>query len=173
VLYVATATITDPEMAERIAQHRAERPSAWQTLEEPKAIAATAAAALRNVAAEQVSPQPIQPAALDTAGSQPPQPTVLVEDLTLLLSNLLDGDPATAEQRSRDEIDALLRLEANVLLVSNEVGMGIVPPYPSGRAFRDALGRLNQHAAAQCKDVVFLIAGLPLRLKGVATIDLD
>ena len=62
-------------------------------------------------------------------------------------------------------MDRLLELPVSLVLVSNEVGMGLVPPYPSGRLFRDALGRLNQHAAASVDEVYLLLAGLPLRLK--------
>jgi len=91
--------------------------------------------------------------------------TLLVEDLTLLLNNLMLDVPAEAEARARAEVDALLTLPANVVVVSNEVGMGLVPDTPLGRAFRDALGRLNQHAAAAVSEAYFLVAGLPLRLK--------
>jgi adenosylcobinamide kinase/adenosylcobinamide-phosphate guanylyltransferase len=91
---------------------------------------------------------------------------VLLEDLTLLLSNLmLDSAAEAAEQAAVREVEDLLRVQANVVLVSNEVGMGLVPPYPLGRAFRDALGRLNQRAAALADEVYLIVAGLPLRLK--------
>ena len=74
-------------------------------------------------------------------------------------------DERGAEARAVDEVNALLALSTHVVLVSNEVGMGIVPPYPLGRVFRDALGRLNQSAAAACGEVYLLVAGLPLQLK--------
>jgi len=74
-------------------------------------------------------------------------------------------DATTAESRARREVSDLLGLEAHVILVSNEVGMGIVPEYALGRLFRDALGRVNQAAAAACGEVYLLVAGLPLRLK--------
>jgi adenosylcobinamide kinase / adenosylcobinamide-phosphate guanylyltransferase len=146
VLYVATATAAadDEEMAERIARHRAQRPAAWRTIEEPIRVAS-------NVAAEL--------AQLDRGV------TVLVEDLTLLMSNLMAQDPAQAETRCLAEVARLAALEAHVILVSNEVGMGVVPPYPSGRLFRDGLGRVNQRAAELCKEVYLLVAGLPLRVK--------
>jgi adenosylcobinamide kinase/adenosylcobinamide-phosphate guanylyltransferase len=70
-----------------------------------------------------------------------------------------------AEARTTDEIESLVVLEANLIMVSNEVGMGVVPPYPLGRAFRDALGRVNQLAAGLCDEVYLIVAGLPLRLK--------
>jgi adenosylcobinamide kinase/adenosylcobinamide-phosphate guanylyltransferase len=135
VLYVATAEALDAEMAERISQHRARRDPGWRTLEAARDVGAAVATELADAR------------------------TVLVEDLTLLLANTMDEDLA------RGEVDALLALDANVVLVSNEVGMGVVPEYPLGRHFRDALGRLNQHAAAGASEVFFIIAGLPLRLK--------
>jgi adenosylcobinamide kinase/adenosylcobinamide-phosphate guanylyltransferase len=91
--------------------------------------------------------------------------TVLVEDLTLLLANLMAQDERQAESRALAEVDGLLTLPTHLVLVSNEVGMGLVPPYPLGRIFRDALGRVNQSAAAACGEVYLLVAGLPLRLK--------
>jgi adenosylcobinamide kinase/adenosylcobinamide-phosphate guanylyltransferase len=127
-------------MAQRIALHRAQRPTAWTTLEAPTALVAS----LAKVQAMN---------------------TVVVEDLTLLLSNHMETDTRQAEELTLAEVQALLALQANVVLVSNEVGMGLVPPYPLGRAFRDALGRVNQGAAAQCDEVYLIVAGLPLRLK--------
>jgi adenosylcobinamide kinase/adenosylcobinamide-phosphate guanylyltransferase len=91
--------------------------------------------------------------------------TVLVEDLTLLLSNHMEADTSAAEGRTLAEVEALVALDLNVVLVSNEVGMGLVPPYPLGRRFRDALGRVNQAAAARCGEVYLVVAGLPLALK--------
>jgi adenosylcobinamide kinase/adenosylcobinamide-phosphate guanylyltransferase len=129
VLYVATATVTDVEMAERIARHRAQRPSSWRTLEVPVDVAGRLASSEEHRDAR----------------------TVVLEDLTLLLSNLMLSEPDGAE--------------AHVILVSNEVGMGVVPAYALGRQFRDALGRVNQATAALCGEVYLLVAGLPLRLK--------
>ena len=140
VAYVATARAGDQEMAERIAHHRARRSPTWRTVEAPSDLA------------EQL---------LTEIGLS----TVLVEDLTLLLSNHMERDAASAEALTLQEVKALLDLEVNVVLVSNEVGMGVVPPYPLGRAFRDALGRVNQAAAASCAEVYFIVAGLPLRMK--------
>jgi adenosylcobinamide kinase/adenosylcobinamide-phosphate guanylyltransferase len=137
VVYVATATPIDAEMAERIAQHRTQRPSTWRTLE----------------------------SALDLCLDYGDARTLVVEDLTLLLSNLLARDSVTAEQECVQQVNALLALDAHVIFVTNEVGMGIVPPYPLGRVFRDAMGRVNQAAAAVCAEVYLLVAGLPLRLK--------
>jgi len=142
VLYVATATASDDEMAQRIAEHQRRRPAAWRTLESPSALG--------------------QPIALALGDAR----TVLVEDLTLLLNNLmLDGSADQAEALAKAEVDALQALTTHLIVVSNEVGMGVVPPSPLGRTFRDSLGRLNQHAASQLNEVYVLFAGLPLRLK--------
>ena len=141
ILYVATAEALDEEMAERIALHRLQRPAPWRTLEAPRNVAA-------QVAAEIGAAQ-----------------TVVVEDLTLLLSNLMTEDEISAEQRATHEVNELIALRAHIILVTNEVGMGVVPPYPLGRLFRDSLGRVNQSAALACSEVYFVVAGVPLRLK--------
>jgi adenosylcobinamide kinase / adenosylcobinamide-phosphate guanylyltransferase len=190
VLYVATATVTDDEMAARIARHRAQRPASWRTLEEPLHVAQRVATVLMLEAHD-------APAAEDAPATDAPHAqtcaTVLIEDLTLLLSNLMAANASKvnteseggasevrgvseaggatedtageAERAALEDLSGLLGLAANVVLVSNEVGMGIVPPYPLGRVFRDALGRLNQAAAGGCDEVYLLVAGLPLRLK--------
>lgn len=141
VIYLATAQAGDPEMAERIARHRAERPVDWSLVEEPLAMTA----ALRAHAA--------------------PDCCLLVDCLTLWLNNLL----AASDARLSDEISALLKtlpaLPGYILLVSNEVGQGIVPANPLARRFRDEAGWLHQAVAARCDRVTFIIAGLPLTLK--------
>lgn len=141
VIYFATAEAGDAEMAERIARHRAERPPEWGLVEEPLALAG----ALRRQAA--------------------PHHCLLVDCLTLWLCNLL----AVGEQRLRTETADLLAtladLPGQVLLVSNEVGQGIVPDNPLARQFRDEAGRLHQAVANRCDRVVFVVAGLPLTLK--------
>ena len=150
VLYVATAEPGDGEMAARIAAHRAERPAAWTTLEAPLHIGA----ALRHALAAEV---------------------VVVDCLTLLANNviLLLPEPvtaATAEAALLGEIAALLdayrAAQAHWLIISNEVGLGLVPPYPLGRLYRDALGRANQRLAAEADNVLFMVAGLPMVVKG-------
>ena len=138
--YCATAEPGDAEMAERIAAHRARRGPFWRTVEAPLALA-------RAIAAEAAPERP-----------------VLVDCLTLWLSNLL-----LAGRQWSDEADRLRRVlrevAGPVVLVSNEVGMGLVPETPLGRRFRDAAGRLNQDVAALADRVVFVAAGLPLVLK--------
>ena len=156
VIYVATATAGDAEMAARIALHRAWRPAGWRTLEIPVGVAERVAAEIAAGFPETVPSEGI---------SGMTGVTVVVEDLTLLLSNLMGDGDTTAEGRARQEVHAVLALPADVILVSNEVGLGLVPPYPLGRLFRDALGRLNQSAATACDQVYILFAGLPLQLK--------
>ncbi|MGI9148187.1 MAG: bifunctional adenosylcobinamide kinase/adenosylcobinamide-phosphate guanylyltransferase [Chloroflexota bacterium] len=141
VLYVATGTAGDQEMAQRIALHRSQRPETWRTLEIPIGLA-----------------ERLRAEAGDAA-------TVLLEDLTLLLSNLMAEEASLAESRAIAELRAVLAIHTHVVVVSNEVGMGLVPAYPLGRQFRDALGRLNQFAAGACAEVYLVVAGLPLQLK--------
>jgi adenosylcobinamide kinase/adenosylcobinamide-phosphate guanylyltransferase len=141
VIYLATAQAGDPEMTERIARHRAERPGGWDLIEEPLALAA----ALRSHAT--------------------PDRCLLVDCLTLWLSNLLAaGDEALAAE-TRALLAALPTLPGHLLLVSNEVGQGIVPANPLARRFRDEAGRLHQAVAGCCNRVSFITAGLPLTLK--------
>ena len=138
--YIATAEPGDDEMAARIAAHRARRGPFWRTVEAPLRLAQALAAEAR------------------------PDCPVLVDCLTLWLSNLM-----LAEARLADEL-ATLRAELSdaagpVVLVANEVGLGLVPETPLGRRFRDAAGWLNQEMAALADEVVFVAAGLPLVLK--------
>jgi adenosylcobinamide kinase/adenosylcobinamide-phosphate guanylyltransferase len=138
--YCATAEAGDAEMAERIAVHRARRGLFWHTVETPLALA--------------------QAIAEETERERP----MLIDCLTLWLSNLLLAGKRPDEEIS--ELCGALREAAGpVVLVSNEVGMGLVPETPLGRLFRDAAGRLNQDVAALADRVVFVAAGLPLVLK--------
>lgn len=139
-IYLATATAGDDEMRERIAHHRNQRGDEWRTVEEPLALTDTLA---RESSVERV---------------------VLVDCLTLWLSNLMHAgrDPAQETQKLADWLRATSH---PVLLVSNEVGLGLVPETSLGRDFRDAQGRLNQVIAVAVPTVVFVAAGLPLWLK--------
>ncbi len=156
VLYVATAEAGDQEMADRIAAHRADRPPLWLTLEAPLNVGA----AIQRVH---------RPVALGGPSA------VIVDCLTLLANNVIVPLPEPVSQAAADaallaEIDALLAAyhagEAQWVVVSNEVGLGLVPPYPLGRVYRDALGRANQRMAAAADNVLFMVAGLPLVVKG-------
>ncbi len=139
-VYLATADAGDAEMAERIAQHRARRGDRWTTLEEPLAL-------------------------LDAlAGAAGPDRAVLVDCLTLWLSNLLLAD-RDVEAEGAALATALPGLAGPVVLIANEVGLGIVPENALARRFRDAAGRLNQALAAAADRVVLVSAGLPLILK--------
>jgi adenosylcobinamide kinase/adenosylcobinamide-phosphate guanylyltransferase len=138
--YCATAEAGDAEMACRIAAHRARRGPFWHTVEAPLALASV-------IASEAASDHPL-----------------LIDCLTLWLTNLLlAGKPVDEETAA---LCTALRLAYGpVVLVANEVGMGLVPETPLGRRFRDAAGRLNQELAALADRVVFVVAGLPLMLK--------
>ena len=157
VAYIATATASDDEMRERIARHQASRPSHWQTIE-----------------------QPLRPADALRATTAP---VVLLDCVTLLVANLLldgagesdfesAGFASEAEARVDQAISDLLMAwrsrSTTLILVSNEVGMGLVPPYPLGRVYRDCLGRANARLAAAADTVLLMVAGLPIELKALA-----
>ncbi len=137
--YIATAQAFDDEMAERIARHRARREAGWETVDAPLDLAG----------------------ALEAVTDGRP---VLVDCLTLWLSNhmLADHD---VEGESRRLADLLARPRGPWFVVSNEVGLGIVPDNALARRFRDAAGRLNQKVAAVADEVLFMAAGLPMRVK--------
>ena len=155
VTYVATAQALDQEMQHRISLHRAERPPAWRTLEAPAGLAQ----ALR--------------------GTQ--FPSILVIDcMTLWLSNALLKDfredaptaPLPTWETERAEfLQWLQAVRGDVLLISNEVGQGIVPLSPVARRFQDEQGRLNQLLAAACEQVTLVVAGIAVPIKSPATVD--
>lgn len=140
VLFVATAEALDDEMSARIAAHRAERPAEWDTLEEPRTIAG----AIRAMG--------------DTYD------TVIVDCLTLWVGNLLEGGGTPAEWVA-PVLAAYRAGRANWIVISNEVGFGIVPDNPLARRYRDALGIVNQLVAAAADRVMLLVAGLDVQLK--------
>ena len=143
VAYIATCMWKDGEMEERIKNHQKRRPSSWKTVEEPKNIASIVPAIDKNF------------------------DTVIIDCLTIYTSNLI------FEKLSRDEIlqnitsmtDALKSASFNTIIVSNEVGMGIVPEQELGRKFRDIAGNVNKLVASVADEVLFIIAGIPMKLK--------
>jgi adenosylcobinamide kinase/adenosylcobinamide-phosphate guanylyltransferase len=138
-IYAATGQALDAEMAARIGAHRARRGAGWTTVEVPRDLAATLGAH--------------------------PQAPMLVDCLTLWLSNLMMADAVIDTEFDRLE-QALAKATAPVVLVANEVGSGIVPDNALARRFRDLQGGLNQRIAAQADHVVLVVAGLPLFVKG-------
>ena len=139
--YLATAEALDDEMKARVAEHRARRGDAWRTVEEPMNLVGAL-----------------------TANADPARP-ILVDCLTLWLTNIMvAGRDTDAETQSL--VAALQELGGPVMLISNEVGLGIVPDNALAREFRDRAGRLNQDIAAVADRVTFIAAGLPLILKG-------
>jgi adenosylcobinamide kinase/adenosylcobinamide-phosphate guanylyltransferase len=150
VMFLATAQALDEEMSVRIQKHRAERPSDWETLEIPCDLAAH----ILQIKSE----------------------IVILDCITLLISNLLmqfvkeDGvDEVPFMEAVRKEINdliaALRQRNQEWLIVSNEVGLGLVPPYQMGRVYRDAIGWANQQLARQADHVIFMVAGIPTIIK--------
>jgi adenosylcobinamide kinase/adenosylcobinamide-phosphate guanylyltransferase len=152
VLYVATAQAHDDDMQNRITHHRAQRPTKWHTLEAPTETG-------------NAITQHLQTTAYDT---------ILLDCVTFLAANILLNLPEDTPQQHinnaiLNEIESLLTTieesSAAWLVVSNEVGLGVVPPTVLGRHYRDALGRANQRIAQAADQVIFMIAGLPWTLK--------
>src|SRR3990170_6727798 len=147
-IYVATARRSrDREMSGRIDKHRADRPSSWTTIEEPESVARVVRTAT------------------------PVDAPVIVECATLWLSNLFERESRTPPRRQQDILMAAVRELADasrlreVVVVSNEVGGGIVPTTRVGRRFRDLQGWANQILAAEAQSVILVVAGLPITLK--------
>ena len=141
-LYIATAQVLDDEMAHRVRVHRKRREHFWETIE---------------------SPLDLVPALRACQGRQQP---VLVDCITLWLSNLLLQTPPQDPEEAVSELVAFLKtVPFPLFLVANEVGGGIVPDNPLARRFRDLAGLANQQMAAVCPVVTLVVAGLPLRLK--------
>ncbi|HUU54225.1 MAG TPA: bifunctional adenosylcobinamide kinase/adenosylcobinamide-phosphate guanylyltransferase [Armatimonadota bacterium] len=147
-LFVATAEALDEEMRERIERHRRERPEHWRTVEAPVGVGEALLTKTRDA------------------------DVVLIDCLSLLVANIMGEDTedaAALEARLDAEIDDLLAAYndgmATFIVVSNEVGMGVVPAYASGRLFRDALGRANQKLARAADRVYWMVAGLAVEVK--------
>lgn len=157
VTYIATAKPDDEEMQERIKHHRQQRPDSWATVEESKEVATR----ITELADE--------------------TEVILVDCLTVLVSNLLlqgvelgsedyhfnDGERKSQETLAEIEklATAIEEAEAHIIIVSNEVGQGVVPPYPLSRVYRDTVGRANQLLAKAVEEVYITYAGLPVEIK--------
>jgi len=149
VLFVATGEALDEEMYARIETHKRSRIPTWKTLEAPTNVAK----ALRNKIGD--------------------AEVIIVDCMTLLVSNLMgteDIDAETLEKKVAAELKELVAFmrtrESHFIIVSNEVGLGVVPAYPAGRLYRDALGMANQMLARNADEVYFMVAGIPIPLKG-------
>jgi adenosylcobinamide kinase/adenosylcobinamide-phosphate guanylyltransferase len=145
VVFVATAAISDDEMKMKIERHREERPKEWLTVEEPMELAAVFVQHGRSCE------------------------VMVIDCLTIFAANLLEAegdDIGVIDRRVAALCEALQSAKCAVVLVSNEVGSGVVPAYPMGRRYRDLLGEINQRVARVADDVVLMVAGLPLALKG-------
>lgn len=151
VAFLATArpSDSDDEMRHKIERHRTERPNDWRTIEEPLDLD-------RVLTDEGLNFQ-----------------MIVIDCLTLYAANLLDaekGNPVAIEKRLNKFYTALRAAPCSIALVSNEVGSGIVPPFTEGRKYRDLLGEINQRVACVADNVLLMVAGLPLVLKGVAEV---
>jgi len=148
VLFVATGEALDEEMKARISQHQKARPKSWRTLE---AAINTGKQIEKRIGDAEV---------------------VIIDCLTLLVSNVLGDEPdyERAEEQLTTEISELVacmnKLNANFVIVSNEVGMGLVPETKLGRTYRDLLGKANQLVASHADEVYFMAAGIPAKVKG-------
>jgi len=149
VLFVATGEPLDEEMNARIEVHKRSRPHTWKTLEAPTNVAKAMKGKIGDAE------------------------VVIVDCLTLLVSNLMgteDIDAETLEKKVTAELEDLVAFmrttKAYFIIVSNEVGLGLVSPYPAGRVYRDALGMANQMLAKHADEVYFMVAGIAIPLKG-------
>jgi adenosylcobinamide kinase / adenosylcobinamide-phosphate guanylyltransferase len=147
VIFVATARAGDDEMREKIERHRSSRPQHWRTVEESLDLAKT----------------------IVQYGST--CDLMIIDCLTFFAANLLELE-RSGQEETEDLCASLVSPQCSIVLVSNEVGSGVVPEYSSGRRFRDLLGEMNQKVAQVASNVLLLVAGLPLVLKGRADADL-
>lgn len=151
ILYVATAIAFDSGMKDRIKKHRAQRPSDWETLERYRDF--------KDLEEKQYD-------------------AVLLDCMTIMVSNLMldeKVDYDTCSHETIDKIEYRIKLQVedllkyfgnqNLYIVTNEIGMGVVPPYRMGNIFRDIAGRINQSIAARADDVYLLVSGIPVKIK--------
>ncbi len=140
VAFIATCRPLDEEMEKRIALHKKSRPASWHTFEEPEDVQS----------------------ALKKIGNR--FDVIIIDCLTLLISNLLLK--GLKEVDVEQKVKKIMETRANVIIVSNEVGLGIVPDNKLARAFRDIAGKMNQIVAKKASKVFFMASGLPLQIKG-------
>ncbi len=151
IVYIATAQVLDEEMRERISEHRKRRPKNWKTYEEPEQVDGI----IQEIGAK--------------------AEVIIIDCMTLLISNLISDYneessreifASKVEEKIEHIIEASLKCQATVIIVSNEVGSGLVPANPTGRFYRDILGQANQSIARNADLVYLLVAGIPLLIKG-------
>jgi adenosylcobinamide kinase/adenosylcobinamide-phosphate guanylyltransferase len=160
VIYIATAAVRDVEMAGRVQKHKARRPASWETVEEEKNVIGV----IENGRKDDV---------------------FLLDCATIWITNLLlddcssDQDDVSSSAKEALILEQASRLAdsvkngAHLIIVSNEVGLGLVPEYPLGRFFRDIAGKVNQILASKADEVYFIVAGLPLRIKPPAGVKME
>jgi len=148
VAFIATARCADAEMRRKIGRHRRERPAAWRTIEAPLDLEKAVRAASRE------------------------SEVVLIDCLTVYVDNVMSvrrksrsKSKSNSEEYANAVCEAIRTAEASVIVVSNEVGSGVVPPYRSGRAYRDFLGQMNQKVAQIADRVILMVAGVPMTVK--------
>ncbi len=144
VAFIGTARPSDTEMRRKIAYHRSERPASWKTIDAPVKLAEAIASRCSDI------------------------DVILVDCLTVYVDNIMDARRGNSQKIQKD-LDALCqeiqRSQCSIILVSNEVGCGIVPAFRSGRRYRDILGQLNQRVATIADRVIMMVAGVPLTVK--------
>lgn len=150
VVFIATAPSSDGEMSDRIALHQAERPAGWGTVEAPIDLATAVA-------------------------DQPPDAAVLIDCLSLWVSNLGAAGESESHVMARTDValEVIRARTAPVFVVTNEVGLGLVPMHPVGRAYRDRLGRVNARFSRAADTAMLVVAGRTLTLEAIADGDLD
>jgi len=163
VTYLATADAIDPEMKRRIARHRRRRPSSWETIEVKRGL---------KVMGDRRWDKALL--ALKEAGNN--SDLVIFDCLGVFVSNLLENNNIPSEivdwrrekeieRKIKELIKTIKKLKCPIIVVSNEVGQGVVPPYPSGRSFRDLLGLANQMIAQEADEVYWMVAGIAVKIK--------
>lgn len=143
IAFIATCEPKDHEMKERIALHKASRPKCWQTFEEPREIASV----------------------LNKTG--PKFKTIIIDCITLWIANLMvkNNKITSIETKMRTILNTIQRINADCIIVTNEVGLGIVPNNKMAREFRDISGRINQMIAQRAKTAYFMVSGISWRIK--------